>query len=59
MNRWVIWYGLSTVEDRSNNWKMKGGQLELFAQFFLESRTGAYIEWLGNKLIMTANKKHI
>ena len=25
----------------------------------LESRTGAYIEWLDNELIMTANKKNV
>ena len=30
--------------------------MELFAQPLLESRIGAYIEWLGNELIMTANK---
>ena len=29
--------------------------MELFAQLLLESRTGDYIEWLDNKLIMTAN----
>ena len=29
--------------------------MELIAQLLLESRTGAYIEWLDNKLIMTAN----
>ena len=29
--------------------------MELFAQLLLESRTGAYIEWLDNDLIMTAN----
>ena len=29
--------------------------MELFAQLLLESRTGAYIEWLGNERIMTAN----
>ena len=29
--------------------------MELFAQFLLESRTCAYIEWLDNELIMTAN----
>ena len=29
--------------------------MELIAQPLLESRTGAYIEWLDNKLIMTAN----
>ena len=34
---------------------MKGDEMELFAQLLLESRTGAYIEWLDNKLIMTAN----
>ena len=34
---------------------MKGDEMELFAQPLLESRTGAYIEWLGNELIMTAN----
>ena len=29
--------------------------MELIAQLLLESRTGAYIEWLDNKLIMAAN----
>ena len=29
--------------------------MELFVQLLLQSRTGAYIEWLGNELIMTAN----
>ena len=29
--------------------------MELFAQLLLESRIGAYIEWLDNELIMTAN----
>ena len=34
---------------------MKGDEIELIVQPLLESRTGAYIEWLDNKLIMTAN----
>ena len=29
--------------------------MELFAQPLLERRSGAYIEWLGNELIVTAN----
>ena len=29
--------------------------MKLFAQLLLESRTCAYIEWLGNERIMTAN----
>ena len=29
--------------------------MDLIAQLLLESRSGAYIEWLDNKLIMTAN----
>ena len=29
--------------------------MELFAQPLLESRTGAYIEWVDNELIITAN----
>ena len=29
--------------------------MELIAQLLLESRTGAYIEWLDNKLIMANN----
>ena len=29
--------------------------MELIAQLLLESRTGGYIEWLDNKLIMVAN----
>ena len=37
---------------------MKGGEMELFAQLLLESRTDAYIEWLDNEIIMTANNKH-
>ena len=28
----------------------------LIAQPLLESRTGAYLEWLANEVIMTANK---
>jgi hypothetical protein len=31
-------------------------KIVLIAQLLLESRTGAYIEWLDNKLILTANK---
>ena len=37
---------------------MDSGEMELFAQLLLENRTGAYIEWLDNELIMTANNKH-
>ena len=33
--------------------------MELIAQTFLENRTGAYIEWLDNELIMTANNNII
>ena len=58
MNRHVIWYDLSTIYHHSKNWKMKDGEMDLFAQLLLESRTGAYIEWLANELIMTANKKY-
>ena len=36
---------------------MKGGEIELFAPLLLRSRTGVYIEWLDNELIMTANNK--
>ena len=35
---------------------MKDDEMDLFAQLLLESRTSAFIEWLGNELIMTANK---
>ena len=34
---------------------MKYGEMDLIAQLLLESRIGAYIEWLDNKLIMTTN----
>ena len=34
---------------------MKDGEIDLNAQLLLESRTGAYIEWLDNELILTAN----
>ena len=32
--------------------------MDMFAQLLLKSRTGAYLEWLDNELIMTANKNH-
>ena len=35
---------------------MNGDEIELIAQPLFENRTDAYIEWLDNKLIMTANK---
>ena len=34
---------------------MKCDEMELIAPLLLESRTGAYIEWLDNKLNMAAN----
>ena len=34
---------------------MKGDEMELIAQLLLESRIGAYIAWLDNKLIMAHN----
>jgi hypothetical protein len=34
---------------------MKDGKMILIAQPLLESRTGAYIEWLDNELIISAN----
>ena len=37
---------------------MEGDEIELIAQLLLESRIGAYIEWLDNELIMTANNKY-
>ena len=37
---------------------MKGGEMELFDQLLLESRIGAYIEWLDKVIIMTAKIKH-
>ena len=35
---------------------MKDGKMILIAYHLLESSIGAYIEWLVNELIMTANK---
>jgi hypothetical protein len=35
---------------------MKDGKIVLIAQPLLESRIGAYLEWLVNELLMTANK---
>ena len=35
---------------------MKDGYLILIAYHLLESSTSAYIEWLDNELMMTANK---
>ena len=37
---------------------MKDSEMDLFAQLLLENRTGAYLEWLDNGLIMTANKEY-
>ena len=34
---------------------MKGYEIELIAKLLLDSRIGAYIEWLDKELIMTAN----
>ena len=34
---------------------MKCDEMELIAQLLLQIRTGAYIEWLDNKLIMAVN----
>ena len=56
MNHRVIRYDLSTIWHRSKNWKMKDGEMVLIAQPLLESRTGAYLEWLANAVIMAANK---
>ena len=38
---------------------MKDGEMDLIAQLLLESRIGAYIEWLANELIMIANKTYM
>ena len=46
------------IQHRSKNWKMKYDEMDLIAQLLLESRTGGYIEWLANELIMIANKTH-
>ena len=40
----------------SKNWNMKDGKMVLIAHHLLESSIGAYIEWLVNELMMTANK---
>jgi hypothetical protein len=38
---------------------LEDDQMVLIAQPLLESRTGAYLEWLVNELLMTANKNLI
>ena len=38
---------------------MKDGKMVLIAYHMLESSIGVYIEWLVNKLMMTANKLNI
>jgi hypothetical protein len=35
---------------------MKDGEMFLIGQPLLESRTGAYLEWIANEVIMIANK---
>ena len=52
----VRWYDLAMVQHHSKNQKMKDGEMVLIAQPLLESRTCAYLEWLANEVIMTANK---
>jgi hypothetical protein len=47
-------YGLTALWHHSKNWKME--KIVLTTQPLLESRTGAYLEWLVNELLMTANK---
>ena len=37
---------------------MKDDEIDPIAQLLLESKIGAYIEWLANELIMAANKIH-
>ena len=49
-------YDLAIVQHRSKNWNMKDGKMVLIAYHLLESNTGVYIEWLVNKLMMTANE---
>ena len=49
-------YDLAMVQHRSKNRKIKDGEIVLIAQPLLESRIGAYLEWLANEVIMTANK---
>jgi hypothetical protein len=38
---------------------MKDGKMVMIAQPLLESRISAYIEWLANKVITTANKLYL
>ena len=52
----AIRYDLSTVQQRSKNQKIKDSKMILIAYHLLESSTGAYIEWLVNELMLTANK---
>jgi hypothetical protein len=47
---------MAMVQHHSKNWNMTDGEMILIAQPLLGSRIGAYIEWLDNELIMTANK---
>ena len=49
-------YDLAMVQHRIKNQKMKDGEMILIAQPLLESRTCAYLEWLVNEIIVTANK---
>ena len=54
--RFVRQYDLAMVQHCSMNQKMKDDEMVLIAQPLLESRTCAYLEWLANEVIMTANK---
>ena len=44
------------VQHHIKNWKMKDDKMVLIAYHLLESRIRAYIEWLVNELMMTANE---
>jgi hypothetical protein len=51
---------LTTLWHRSKNWNKKvvgrEDKMVLIAYHLLESRTGAYLEWIANELMTTANK---
>ena len=49
----MTWLWSSTVVRTRN---LKGDKIVLIAHHLLESSIGAYIEWLVNELMMTANK---
>ena len=52
----MTWLWSSTIVRTKRG---KNDEMVLIAQLLLESRTGVYLEWLANEVIMTTNKTRL